>query len=82
MTKTKFKYTGPTGHYDIDLIQGGLMSETDKLTKGQEIEIEDDAKLPDGTLMVPRLQASGLYEEIKKGRGRPKQEVNTPTGSE
>jgi len=79
---TKFKYNGVTGHYDIDLIQGGFMSENDRLTNGQEIEIEDDAKLPDGTPLIPRLQANGLYEEVKKGRGRPKQEVKQTEGSE
>jgi hypothetical protein len=79
---TKFKYNGVTGHYDIDLIQGGFMSENDRLTNGQEIELEDDAKLPDGTPLIPRLQANGLYEEVKKGRGRPKQEVKQTEGSE
>lgn len=75
MTKTKFKYTGPDDQFDIDLIQGGILPAEKYLKNGQEIEIQDNAKMPDGRLVIDRVRANGLWQEIiKKTPGRPKKE--------
>lgn len=74
MSKTRFKYIGEPGQIDFDLIVGGILPEED-LVPGQEVEIEDDAKLADDTLAVPRMKMNGLWEEIPKKRGRARQEV-------
>lgn len=62
----KFKYMGPDGMVDIDLIESKILLVTDKLKNGQLISVPEDLISVNGELLVDRIRANGLYQELPK----------------